>query len=78
MKLIFNFNGEKYEKRPKTEDDVKKAILSVKPETMLTEMYVSFQRGKDIRERRLTLHEARQLFNNEQYLEVFVLNLIIK
>ncbi len=78
MKLILNFNGEKYEKRPKTEDDVKDAILSVKPETMLTEMYVTFKRGSDIRERKLPLHEARQLFINEQYLDVFVMNLTIK
>lgn len=78
MKLILNFNGEQYEKRPKSEDDVKEAILSVKPETMLTEMYITFKRGTDVRERKLPLHEARQLFINEQFLEVFVLNLIIK
>lgn len=78
MKLILKFNGETYEKRPKSEDDVKKAILSVKPEMMLTEMYITFKRGTDMRERRLPLHDARQLFNNEQYLEVFVINLTMK
>jgi len=78
MQLILKFNGKEYKKRPKTEDDIKEAILSVKPETMLTEMYITFKRGSDVRERRLTLHQARQLFINDQYLDILVMNLIIK
>lgn len=72
--LTLNFNGETFTKRPK---DIKKAILSLKPEMLLTEMYVTLKNKKDIRERKLTLIQGRKLFNNEDFLDIFINNLLI-
>lgn len=73
--LTLQFNGETFKKRPR---DVKKAILSVKPQFLFTEMYVTYGKGSDIRERKLNLHQGRKLFQDENFLEVFVMNLLLK
>jgi len=78
MQLILKFNGKEYKKRPKSEDSIKEAILSVKPELLMTEMYVTLKENGHIRERLLTLFNGRQLFNSDDYLDVFVMNLIMK
>ena len=56
MYLTLQFNGETFKKRPK---DLREAILSVKPDVLHTEMYVTLKRGSDIREKRLNLREGR-------------------
>lgn len=75
MNLTLKFNGETFTKKPK---DVKTAILSLKPEQLHTEMYVTLQDKEDVRERKLNLVQGRKLFNNEDFLDVFVMNLLIK
>lgn len=73
--LTLSFNGETYTKIPK---DVKEAILSVKPQFLFTDVYVTFKNKNDVRERKLNLHEGRKLFQDDNFLEVFVMNLLLK
>lgn len=72
--LTLQFNGKKFTKRPK---DIKQAILSLKPDILHTEMYVVLKKGSDIRERKLNLRQAKSLFNNEDFLDIFIMNLLI-
>ena len=75
--LTMLFNGETKKKRS---DDLKKAILSVKPDVVLTETYISINPVGTTHkiERRLPLKLARQLFINESFLDVFLTNLNLK
>lgn len=75
MQLTLSFNGETYTKRPK---NIKEAILAMKPPVLHTEMYVTLKDKRDIRERRLSLLQGKKLFNNESFLDVFVMNLLLK
>lgn len=70
--LTLKFNGETFNKRPK---DIKKAILDTKPDVLHTEMYVILKKGNDVRERKLNLRQGKSLFNNEDFLNIFVMNL---
>ena len=74
MYLTLKFNGETFKKRPK---DLRKAILSVKPDVLHTEMYVTLKRGNDVRERKLGLREGKRLFTSVDYLDVFLMNLTL-
>lgn len=73
--LTLKFNGEEFKKRAK---DIKKAILSLKPEWLHTEVYVTLKKGDDVRERKLNLTQGKNLFRNEDFLDVFVMNLLLK
>lgn len=75
MNLTLNFNGETYNKRPK---NIKEAILSVKPDFLQTEVYVTLKNKNDIRERRLNLYQGRKLFRDEDFLDIFIMNLLVK
>lgn len=77
MELSFQFNGETFTKSV-TEKTLKKVILSLKPDWLHTDIFVTFKKGEDIRERHLNLRQGKQLFNNENFLDVFVLNLLLK
>jgi hypothetical protein len=72
--VIAIINGETYNKRT---DDVQETLLSLKPELVLTEMYVKVKKGKAIAERKLTAKQARFLFNDEVFRAVFMNNLLI-
>lgn len=73
--LTLSFNGETYTKRPK---NVKEAILALKPQALYTDIYVTYKDKNDIRERKLNLYEGRKLFQDENFLEVFMMNLLLK
>lgn len=73
--LTLKFNGETFNKRPK---DVRKAILSLKPDWLHTEVYVTIKKGNDIRERKLNLIQGKKLFNDENFLQVFIINLLLQ
>lgn len=73
--LIMSFNGETFTKKTK---DVRNAILSLKPEVLLTEMYVTLKNKDDVRERKLNLVQGKKLFNNSDFLDVFIINLLLK
>lgn len=74
--LTLLLNGETHKKRT---DNIKDAILSLKPEVLYTEMYVIVQKvgSKDKIERRLSLIEGKKLFINEDFLDVFIINLLL-
>ncbi len=75
MNLTLKFNGETFTKKP---IDVKTTILSLKPEQLHTDMYVTLKNKDDVRERHLNLVQGRKLFSNEDFLDVFVMNLLLK
>jgi hypothetical protein len=66
-------NGEHYSKRT---DDVEATLLKLKPEFILTEMYVTVKKDKQTFERRLLAKDARKFFNDEIYRMVFMSNLV--
>lgn len=75
--LTLQFNGEVFKKRS-TVDSLKQAILSLKPEVLHTEMYVTLKDKNDVRERKLTLRQGKSLFNSEDFLDIFIMNLLLK
>jgi len=74
--LTLLFNGETKKKRT---ENIKDTILSLKPEVLYTEMYVNLSKigSKDKTERRLSLSQGKQLFNNDTFLDVFINNLLV-
>ncbi len=78
--LTLNFNGETFTKtlKSKSPTTIKKEILSLKPLVLLTEMYLTLQSGEDVRERKLNLLQGKKLFNDNDFLTVFTLNLLLK
>jgi hypothetical protein len=74
--LTLLLNGETKKKRT---ENIKDAILSLKPEVLYTEVYVIVSKvgSKDKIERNLNLIQGKKLFNNEDFLDVFILNLLL-
>lgn len=56
--------------------DLKRAIIALKPEQLLTESYIIITKGDALFERKLTLVQGRKLFNDEQNLDIFINNLL--
>ena len=73
IKLIFN--GLEFNKRSA---NIAKAIMEVKPEVLHTEMYVVIGKKGDTTERRLNLVQGRKLFMNDDFLEIFINNLLLE
>jgi len=69
------FNGLSFKKRT---DDIARTILQFKPEVLYTEVYVIVKHGKDVTERRLNLRQGKNLFVNEDYLPIFINNLLLE
>ena len=67
-------NGKTFTKRTK---DLAKAILSLKPELVLTESYIRVKKNKFVSERKLTAKQTRFLFNDEDYRNIFINNLLV-
>lgn len=61
----------------KTSDDLTKTFLSIKPEQIYTEVYISVQRDNHIMDRRLSLIDAKRFFNIDYVMEVFISNLML-
>ena len=74
--LRFIFNEKTHNKRT---SDIKEAILSLKPEMVYTESYLIIKPtgSKDLTERHLNLPNTRKLFRDEQYLDIFINNLLL-
>jgi hypothetical protein len=73
--LTLIVNGETIKKKNK---DIEKAIMDARPEIVVCEMYVTVTKDKKIAERRLPLIQARKLFNDEMYRQIFLNNLLIE
>ena len=72
--VTFLINGETKRKRT---DNIEEAILAVKPEMLHTEMYITVKVGKNLIERKLPLINARKLFNDSTFREIFINNLML-
>ena len=68
------FNGETFTVKT---DNVDEAIINLKPEQLLTELYIKLTNGEMVVERRMNLVEGRKLFINEVTREVMVNNLLL-
>lgn len=73
-KLTMIFNGMTFVKQT---DDIAKAILSLKPDVLYTDIYITVKQGKEITERKLNLKQGKNLFVNEDYLPIFINNLLL-
>lgn len=75
--LTLLMNGETIKKRT---ENIKDAILSLKPEVLVTEVYVNVQKvgSKDKTERKLNLIQGKKLFRDENFLDVFIMNLLLE
>lgn len=58
-------------------DDLNQALVDLKPEQLLSEVFVKVTKGEATCERRLSLVEAKRVFQVEVNREVFVNNLLI-
>lgn len=74
--LTLLLNGLTIKKRT---ENIKDAILSLSPEVLYTEIYVIVSKvgSKDKIERRLNLTQGKKLFNNEDFLDAFINNLLL-
>jgi len=67
--LELTFNGETFTKNT---DDLKKAFMSMKPEFVHTEGYITISKGDAVFQRKLDLVKLRKLFANPEELDMFV------
>lgn len=65
-------NGKQYSKRT---DDVEKTLVELKPEFVLTEMYVTVKQDKALVERRLVAAQAKKFYQDPIFRQVFINNL---
>lgn len=73
-KLEMFFNDAKFTKQT---DDIDSSILSLKPDELLTEMYVALTKDKLTVEKRLDLNQGRKLFQDDEFRMIFINNLTI-
>lgn len=71
----FKFNGETITKRT---SDIKQTLEAIRPPVLLTEMYVTVKNGKEKIERKLNLHQARRVFQDDIMREIFINNLLLR
>lgn len=72
--LELAFNGEVYKT---TTDDLEEALLEMKPDQLLTEIYVTARKRKEVAERRLSLQQGKRIFLDDMTRQVFVQNLLL-
>lgn len=73
-RLIISFNGMTFTKQTA---DIAGAILSLTPETLYTEVFITIKHGKEVLERKLNLKQGKNLFVNEEYMPIFINNLLL-
>lgn len=72
--LKMTLNGETHEV---STDNLREAILSLKPEVLFTEVYMTITKGDFTRDRHLSLKQGKQLFASDTALEIFLINLFL-
>ena len=65
-------NGIHYSKRT---DDVEKTLVELKPEFVLTEMYVTIKQKDALIERRMIAQHAKKFYQDPIFRQVFISNL---
>lgn len=73
--LILEINGQVFNKRT---NDIKKTIMDLTPEFVFTEVFITVKKGKERVDRILNLKQAKKLFQNEDVLDVFIMNLMLE
>ena len=58
-------------------DSLEELILNTEPEMVLTEAYITARKGDVVMERKLNLNQARDLYRNPGYREIFINNLLL-
>jgi len=58
-------------------DNLDEALIALKPEQLLSEVYVKVTKGEAVCERRLSLNDAKRVFLNDVNREVLINNLLI-
>jgi len=63
----------------KRTSDIKKTLLELKPDFVYTDSYFTLSTGTGAKkistERKLNLLQSKRLFNNENVLDIFIMNL---
>ena len=72
--LTAKFNGMVFKKRT---DDLNETIKSLKPDWLHTEVYFTVKKDNTVAERRLSLIQAKRVFNVDINREVFINNLML-
>ena len=65
-------NGEHYSKRT---NDIEETLMKLKPELVLTEMYVTVKQNNSVIERRLLPLDAKKFYRDEIFRMIFINNL---
>lgn len=73
-KVELTFNGETVIKKT---DDLNEMFLSIKPDMLHTEMFIKVIKGTDVMDRHLKLSNARKLFVDDMFREIFINNLLL-
>ena len=68
------FNGLEFNTESDTLED---GVLSLKPEQLHTEVYITANNGKETSERRWSLNEARRVFSDADVRHIFCNNLLL-
>lgn len=74
-KITVELNGETFVKET---DDIKETLLSLKPEIVYSEVEIKVEKGEITTDRHLNLRQSRNLFINESFMDVFVINLMLE
>lgn len=57
-------------------DNLAETILSLKPEVLYTEIFITITKGEYVFDRKLTLTQGKRLFLSEEFMEVFISNIL--
>lgn len=72
--LTMHFNNEKFECFT---NNIGVSILSFKPVTLSTEGFIKIEKGNAVWERKYPLIKLRQIFNDEQTMELFLNGILL-
>jgi len=73
--LKVKVNNEEFTKRT---DNIEEGIMALKPAFVHTEMYLTAKGGDMVSERKLNLVQARKLFSDSDYRQIFIHNLLLQ
>lgn len=66
------------ETHTKLTDDLEAGIVLLKPDVVYTEMYMTAKAGNMVAERKLSLVQARKLFTDPTFRQIFINNLLLQ
>lgn len=72
MIIEFNYNNEIFKRVLNKKQDIRKALLKMRPEELFTELYVSVKEDGNNFEKRYNLKEGKRLYLDEVSLDILV------